>query len=145
METTSATSASQIQMDYMKLLVTQLQNQNPLEPLDNNDMAAQLAQFSQLSQLENANSKLSTMQTSFESVLQSTNRNYANSLLDKTVTFFGKNESTGEPVSIEGKVMSVFNDPKTGESLLGVKVGEGNNASEYTLGIGAVVLVKTQD
>jgi len=144
METTSATSASQIQMDYMKLLVTQLQNQNPLEPLDNNDMAAQLAQFSQLSQLENANSKLSSMQTSFESVLQSTNRNYANSLLDKTVTFFTEDKETGAGVRTEGKVESVFNDPATGDSLLGVTVGEGDNAQEYTLGLGAVLLVRNE-
>jgi len=59
----SSVSASSIQADYMKLLVTQLQNQNPLEPLDNNEMASQLAQFSQLQQLESMNSN-------FESFLQ---------------------------------------------------------------------------
>ncbi len=48
MSTSAVTSSSKIQTDYMKLLVTQLQNQNPLEPLDNNEMASQLAQFSQL-------------------------------------------------------------------------------------------------
>ncbi|MHC4424212.1 MAG: flagellar hook capping FlgD N-terminal domain-containing protein, partial [Planctomycetota bacterium] len=47
----STASASDIQMDYMKLLITQLQNQNPLEPLSNNEMASQLAQFSSLQQL----------------------------------------------------------------------------------------------
>ncbi|UCG58685.1 MAG: hypothetical protein JSU70_04060 [Phycisphaerales bacterium] len=31
----STVQASDIQMDYMKLLGTQLQNQNPPEPLDN--------------------------------------------------------------------------------------------------------------
>ena len=50
-------SASKIQMDYMNLLITQLQNQNPLEPLDNNQMATQLAQLSQLQQLESMNKK----------------------------------------------------------------------------------------
>jgi flagellar basal-body rod modification protein FlgD len=54
-------------MDYMKLLVAQLQNQNPLEPLDNKDMTAQLAQFSQLQQLE-------TMNSSFGRVLDSVQR-----------------------------------------------------------------------
>ena len=53
--TSEITSASNIQMDYMKLLITQLQNQNPLEPLNNNEMATQLAQFSQLQQLESMN------------------------------------------------------------------------------------------
>jgi len=77
---TTASSASDIQMDYMKLLVTQLQNQNPLEPLDNKDMAAQLAQFSQLQQMENLNS-------SFGKVLESVQRSYASSLIGKEVSF----------------------------------------------------------
>ena len=44
MEIGSATTQT---MDYMTLLITELQNQNPLEPLDNQQMAQQLAQFSQ--------------------------------------------------------------------------------------------------
>jgi len=87
--TSEITSASNIQMDYMNLLITQLQNQNPLEPLDNNEMAAQLAQFSQLQQLE-------SMNTSFSEVLNATQRNYANSLLGKTITFYSQDEITGE-------------------------------------------------
>jgi flagellar basal-body rod modification protein FlgD len=78
--TGTAASASDIQMDYMKLLVTQLQNQNPLEPMDNKDMTAQLAQFSQLQQLEGMN-------TSFGGVLNSVQRNYASSLIGKDVSF----------------------------------------------------------
>ncbi|MFT7433609.1 MAG: flagellar basal-body rod modification protein FlgD [Alphaproteobacteria bacterium] len=35
---------------FMTLLVTQLQNQDPLEPMDNQQMTAQLAQFSSLEQ-----------------------------------------------------------------------------------------------
>jgi flagellar basal-body rod modification protein FlgD len=79
-DTLSTESASQIQTDYTKLLVTQLQNQNPLEPMDNNQMAAQLAQFSQLQQLENMN-------TSFSKVLNSVQRSYASSLIGKDVSF----------------------------------------------------------
>ena len=54
--TTGASSSGDLQANYMSLLVTQLQNQNPLEPMNNNDMSAQLAQYSQLEQLENMNS-----------------------------------------------------------------------------------------
>jgi|SRR3972149_10758882 len=138
----SITSASEIQMDYMKLLVTQLQNQNPLEPLDSNDMASQLAQFSQLQQLEMANENLSTINSNFAAVLSATNRNYANSLIGKTVTFFVEDEETGGLEKTEGTVDSVFNDPQTGESLLGVKAGQGEEVQEYTLSLGAIVLVK---
>jgi len=76
----SVASASDIRMDYMKLLVTQLQNQNPLEPLDNSDMTAQLAQFSQLEQLE-------SMNTCFSKVLESVQHGYASSLIGKEISF----------------------------------------------------------
>lgn len=136
------TSASQIQMDYMLLLVEQLKNQNPLEPMDSNDMSSQLAQLSQLQQLEQVNGNLDGMTASFDQVLQATNRNYANSLLDKTVTFFAEGDVSGELEKMTGKVDSVFNDAETGETLLGVSVGEGEEAVEYTLGLGAVILVE---
>ena len=128
-------SSSSIQMDYMNLLITQLQNQNPLEPLDNNEMASQLAQFSQLQQLE-------TMNKSFTDVLTATEHSYARSLLDKTVTFYSQDAITGELVQKKGTVDSVFFDPITGEALLGVKIGEGDEMEEYTLGLSAVILVE---
>lgn len=131
----SIASASDIQMDYMKLLVTQLQNQNPLEPLDNNEMASQLAQFSSLQQLE-------SMNLSFADVLVTINRSYANSLLGRNVTFYARDEMSGALDKVIGTVDSVFNDPETGESLLGVTVGDGEEAEEYTLGLDAVVLVE---
>jgi flagellar hook assembly protein FlgD len=135
MSTSSINSASTIQMDYMKLLVTQLQNQNPLEPMNNDQMASQLAQFSQLQQLE-------TMNASFANVLATTKRNYANSLLGKNVTFYSENGTTGELKRTVGKVTSAFYNQSTGESLLGVTVGEGVGAQEYTLGLDAVVLTE---
>lgn len=36
--------------DFLNLLVTQLKNQDPLKPVDNQEFVAQLAQFSQLQQ-----------------------------------------------------------------------------------------------
>ncbi|MHC4087220.1 MAG: flagellar hook assembly protein FlgD [Planctomycetota bacterium] len=126
----SSVSASSIQMDYMKVLITQLQNQNPLEPMDNNEMASQLAQFSQLQQLESMNSN-------FAQILALTNRSYANSLIGKEVTFFTQDIETGELVQKKGTVNEVFNDLNTGESLLKVTV----DSEEYSLSLDAVILV----
>ena len=47
------------QAEFMKLLVAQLQNQDPLNPLDSANFSAQLAQFSSLEQLTQINQKLS--------------------------------------------------------------------------------------
>jgi len=99
---TATVTASDIQTDYMRLLVAQLQNQNPLEPLDNNEMASQLAQFSQLQQLE-------TMNQSFAKVLTTAFRTYAASLLGKEVSFLAATQ-TGAIETQNGKVEQVYND-----------------------------------
>ncbi len=78
---TTGTSSADIRADYLHLLVTQLQNQNPLEPMDNNQMASQLSQMAQLEQTESMNS-------SFSAVLKSQLQNQAVGLIGKTVTFF---------------------------------------------------------
>jgi flagellar basal-body rod modification protein FlgD len=47
---------------FLKLFVTQLQNQDPLNPDDSAEMAAQLAQFHGLEQMMNVNKNLEKMQ-----------------------------------------------------------------------------------
>jgi flagellar basal-body rod modification protein FlgD len=41
--------------EFLKMLVMQMQNQDPLDPVKNEDMIAQLAQFSSLEQMQNLN------------------------------------------------------------------------------------------
>ena len=50
--------------DFLNLLVTQLQNQDPLNPSDSTEFTAQLATFSSLEELQNINSTLEDVGTS---------------------------------------------------------------------------------
>lgn len=47
--------------DFLKLLVTQLQNQDPLNPMDSTEFTAQLAQFTSLEQMTNMNESLKSL------------------------------------------------------------------------------------
>ena len=49
------------QATFLKLLVTQIKNQNPLNPSDSTQFMTQLAQFSELEQMINVNSNLQTI------------------------------------------------------------------------------------
>jgi flagellar basal-body rod modification protein FlgD len=71
--------------DFLNLLITQLQNQDPLNPTDQTEFTAQLAQFSSLEQLSNVNTNLEQLQN-FQA---STNNSQAVSLLGKEITTNG--------------------------------------------------------
>lgn len=58
-KTTSAASSQQDQ--FLKLLTTQLQNQDPLNPLDNAQMTSQLAQISTVDGITKLNATLQTL------------------------------------------------------------------------------------
>ena len=88
-------SADSQKMDFMKLLLTQLENQNPLEPMDNYQMAEQLATFSQLELSEEMNTGISSMNStmeqmnsSFQGAMLVAEFDYAKSLLGKEVSFY---------------------------------------------------------
>jgi len=55
--------------EFLQLLVAQLQNQDPLSPMQGDQMAAQLAQFSSLEQLQQINSTLTDEQSGQGSLL----------------------------------------------------------------------------
>jgi flagellar basal-body rod modification protein FlgD len=110
----------------MKLLVTQLQNQNPLEPMDNNQMASQLAQLSQLGQIESLNSK-------FADVLSTMQRSYAGSLVGKQISFIAENEN-GDAGLASGTVTEVVNN---GDEI-NLRIGDLN----YAVKLSDVISVK---
>ncbi len=50
------------QVDFMRLLVAQMRNQNPLEPQSNTEFMAQLAQFESLNQMRTMSQGIQVMQ-----------------------------------------------------------------------------------
>ena len=78
----ATTGASSLGKDaFLKLLVTQMQNQNPLDPQDNSQFVAQLAQFSGLETMQN----LSTSVDAIGGMYQSSQALQAASLVGRTV------------------------------------------------------------
>lgn len=68
----NVTSSADIEQRFLKLLVTQLNNQDPLNPMENAELTSQLAQMSTVSGIEKLNSALSGLvsQSSASQVLQ---------------------------------------------------------------------------
>ncbi len=93
---TTAPSSSIMGRDsFLLLLVTQLQNQDPMNPMDDKDFAAQLAQFSSLEQMMN-------MSESLDAVGRSATFGQALSLTGKWVEYSGNDGQ-----AMVGQVQSV--------------------------------------
>lgn len=58
-------SAASIQTNFMNLLVAQLQNQDPLNPMDNSQMTAQLAQINTVNGIEQLNTTMQQLLGSY--------------------------------------------------------------------------------
>ena len=72
-------------MDFLNLLTTQLQYQDPLDPEDPTEFTSQLAEFSALEQMMNLNDAVETLQL----LEVSTNSTLAASLVGREVTYAG--------------------------------------------------------
>lgn len=88
----TANSSSQLNLqDFMRILTSQLNNQDPMKPLDNTEFMAQLAQFTSLEQTRQLNDKLDALLT-----VQSANQ--STGLIGRTV------DARLESGTISGKV-----------------------------------------
>jgi flagellar basal-body rod modification protein FlgD len=66
--TTSTTGTASLGKDsFLQLLVTQMKNQNPLDPQDNTQFVSQLAQFSSLESMQNLSSTVDTIASTYQS------------------------------------------------------------------------------
>lgn len=94
--TTSAPELSLGKEDFLKLLVKQLQNQDPLNPMNNEEFIGQMTQFGILEQLQNLNEE-------FQAVANGIGLSTAAGLVGQTVAYL--DPVTGE--EIRGEVEQV--------------------------------------
>ena len=118
--------------DFLKLLITQLNYQDPMNPIQSTEFASQLAQFSSVEQLYNINSNLlKSIDASYATNRSITNALVAN-LIGKRVTVYGDSlrlesekgvefgyELKGDVKSIEIKILD-----SSGNVVRTFKLGE---------------------
>lgn len=66
----TGSSANELLDSFMTLLVAQMQNQDPTDPMDNNQLTAQLAQFNTAAGVEQLNTTMNSMGTLVASMQQ---------------------------------------------------------------------------
>jgi flagellar basal-body rod modification protein FlgD len=73
------------QADFLKLMTTQLQAQDPTKPMDNSQFVAQMAQFSQLSATQDLLGALNNLSTSVNNAMQTSQVLNSSNLLNRDV------------------------------------------------------------
>lgn len=97
-EGTSSPNTSLGKDDFLQLLVTQMQYQDPLDPLKNEQFVAQMAQFSELEQMMNLNETADAIRMLETSI----NNSQAVNLIGKDITVQGNSFEIieGEPTAV---------------------------------------------
>jgi flagellar basal-body rod modification protein FlgD len=115
---------------FLQLLTTQLQNQNPLEPLDTNQFTQQLVQFAQVEQQLRGNDQLATL----VALQKSTQASAALDFVGKTVVIDGATTQLGAT----GNSVWNFKSPKTASATVSIKDSTGQVAftGNYTVNAG---------
>jgi flagellar basal-body rod modification protein FlgD len=117
-------------MAFLQLLTTQLQNQNPLEPLDTNQFTQQLVQFAQVEQQLRSNDQLETL----VALQKSTQASAALDFVGKTVVISGATTHLGA----DGNTVWTFSSPKPASATVTIKDSTGQTAfsSNYAINSG---------
>jgi len=88
MSTTPISSSIDMNKEmFLKLFISQLKHQDPMEPMDNNQMMSQISQLSSLEQLTNIGSNFESMLSQQQEELHKQELMYANTLLGQQVSF----------------------------------------------------------
>lgn len=105
--------------EFLKILMTQLKNQDPTNPMDDRQFVSQMAEFSSLEQMMNMSKSINTL---VESQLVSPVIKYSH-MLGKEVTYQGYDEETGKETEIKtSRVVAVSQNE--GWAILELENGE---------------------
>lgn len=126
--------------DFLKLLVTQLRNQDPLSPMDGSEFAAQLAQFSTVEQLIAIGAKLDDQAGSIAESALTTQTMLGSSLIGREVMLRGATLATN---GVDAPRVAIDLDAPAGQVIVEVLDAQGGVLDTQTfsdLGAGRVVL-----
>jgi flagellar basal-body rod modification protein FlgD len=119
--------------EFLKMLVAQLRNQDPLNPMQGDQMATQLAQFSSVEQLTNLNKAIEGQNAYLLSMAEGLNSAAALSVVGKTVTAFGDGVYI-DPEADEAAVVRANVGSPGGTATLKILDREGNVVGTQVLG-----------
>lgn len=110
-KSSSASSSKTGELDknaFLKLLCTQLQNQDPLNPTDSTEQIAQMASFSSLEQMQNLNKSFAALTTTItDSILPNMLFQQAGSMIGRTVVYENPNSTGDSDKYLSGVISSV--------------------------------------
>jgi flagellar basal-body rod modification protein FlgD len=129
--TTAVGSATRITSDFttfLKMLTVQMQNQDPLNPIDSSDYAVQLATFSGVEQQVRTNQLLADMQGRFQQLGMA-----------EMASWIGKEARSNAPVRYDGTPVTLTPNPAVGadRAVLAVRDAQGTLVSREEIPVSA--------
>lgn len=116
------------QGDFLTLMITQFQNQDPFKPLDNGDFLGQLAQFSTVSGIDSLNTSFAGLSGALqnEQALQAANLVGRTILANTDIGYLGEQGELGGGIELDSSASSVQVDitDRSGQLIRRIDLGE---------------------
>ncbi|HWP98587.1 MAG TPA: flagellar hook capping FlgD N-terminal domain-containing protein [Syntrophomonadaceae bacterium] len=109
--TTSSSTSSSSSLDknaFLKLMCTQLQNQDPLNPMSDTEYISQMSSFSSLEQMENLNTGFTSLSKSITDVLANLTLQQAGNAVGQEITYVNPDAKGTNDQYLTGTIESVM-------------------------------------
>lgn len=124
---TTTSETAELQDRFLKLLTTQLQNQDPMNPMENAELTSQLAQLSAVEGISKLNGTLETLLSGY----QASQTMQAASLINRTVL------ADGDSIDLNSGLGAAAFELAKGADKVMVKIQDANGNEVRTLALGA--------